>query len=64
MKWETCFLCGFDRNAKIKCFAYDKPINFDSEKKCKECPYYITTREAQNKILFAYGLINHIHIVQ
>lgn len=61
MKWETCFLCGFDSEAKIKCFAYNEPINFDSEKKCKYCPYYITNREARDKILFAYGLKSHIH---
>ena len=61
MKWETCFLCGFDSEAKIKCFAHNEPINFDSEKKCKICPYYITTRQARQKILFALGLTKHVN---
>ena len=60
MKWETCFLCGFDYEANLCCFAHNKPINFDTEKDCKTCPYYITTRQARQKILFALGLIKHI----
>lgn len=65
MKWETCFLCGYDLfgydyETKLVCFANNKPINLDTEKVCKNCPYYITTRQARQKILFALGLIKHI----
>ena len=60
MKWETCFLCGYDVEVNLFCFARNEKLTLKFEKYCKNCPYYMTTREARNKILFALGLKKHI----
>lgn len=57
--WTSCFLCVYDKD-DFKCMARDETITTPVYGYCENCPYYITSREARQKILFALGLIRHI----